>query len=384
MRVTPFSRRRLRPIVWLVVFFPAVHFRAAEPTGLWAQLFSPDLKTYAANLRNAGAPEETVGLLVSQAINARFKEREDKLRPSVDSLETLRQGWSAERREALLQLKQEKNDLLRSLFGVLPAEVANPVRIPETLGHLTKGQREMVRLIVEDYDAMNARVFTESYGVLLEEDREKLRYLESARDTDLVKAIGEADAINFQVATSRLMQATVQRLKLFQPTAQELRDLFLVRRKYGYEIALRTTGNPGGSQELKKKINAELEQLWGKERFAAYVRTSSAIYQQTVFLVQRLGKPPAVADQIYDHQVAAREAPFKMMDEMRTRGPIRLREGELPPRPGDLAKQKMGEHCEFVKQLLGDAGYEEYYRLNSRLIDMMNNGSMMRIDETPS
>lgn len=372
----------MRPLPLLVAFACASLAHAAQPSGLWAQLYSPDLKQFAANLRGAGVPEETVGLLVSQAVNNRFAAREQALQPSVASVQTLREGWTAERREELLKLKQEKNDLLRSVFGQLPGETAKPAIIPPTLTHLTPPQRELVRLITEDYAAMNARVFTESRGVLLEEDREKLRYLETARDTDLVKALGEENALDYQVATNPLMKATIPRLQLFQPTPQELRDLFVVRRKYDYEIAIRTTGNPGRQQEVKKQINAELLQRWGAPRFAAYQRLGSSIYQQIYFLVQRLGKPAAIADQIYDSQLAAREGPMKMIDELRGRGPVMLKEGERPPRPGDLAKKLIAEHCELVKQLLGVDGYNEYYQLSSRIIDAMANGQPMRIDES--
>src|SRR3954463_8923848 len=121
MKTSAFCSAGLACLV--LVFNPSA--RAADvPTGAWAKIYSSDIPSYAANLRAAGVPAETVGVLISQEINARFKEREQELEPSLTSLQTLKEGWSAERREALVKLKREKNDLLRATLGAVPNETA--------------------------------------------------------------------------------------------------------------------------------------------------------------------------------------------------------------------------------------------------------------------
>jgi hypothetical protein len=373
----------LRRLAFNVLLTVAISVPAAA-SDLWSQLYSPDLAVYAANLRSASVPEAIVGVLISQEVNARFHEREQRLRPSLASVDTLRQEWSAERREAVIQLKREKNDLLRSVLAVVPDETARPIEIPETLSQLTKVQRESVALIMEDYNALNARVITESRGVLIEEDREKIRYLDQARDQDLAKVLGEDNAIDYQISLSRAMKSTEKLLVLFHPTRQELRDIFVIRRKHGFDLVGLNIANPGAMAFLKKAVLADLEKLWGPERFAVFRRTGSPIYQQIYYLVVRLGHPANYADQIYESQFATREGPARRNEELRAQGPHRVVPGEaMPESPPALAKRLIAAHCALVKQLLGEAGYAEYYRLSSKMIDGMEQGRSMRVDDAP-
>jgi hypothetical protein len=360
---------------------PAATAPAAEtPTGTWAKIYSPDIPTYATNLRAAGVPEATVGVLVSQEINARFKAREQALEPSLSSLQTLKEGWSAERREALVQLKREKNDLLRATLGAVPNETAKIEVISPSLAAATPAQREVVRLIIEDYNAMVARIVTESRGYLLEEDKEKLRYLEDEVSTDLIKAVGPAVALDYQVERDPYMRATRQRLELFQPTLAELRDIFVTRRNLGLDVESRSPSISNQLVELQRAVNEKLAALWGPERYAVYRRASSRQFQAIFHLVRRMGLDLKLADQIYDSQVATTEGAYQKMQERRTAGPIIIRNGERPPNPGDIAKAMIQEHCDLVKKLLGEAGYNQYYQLNSRIIDIMKNGGIIRTE----
>lgn len=375
----PRLTRAISGLAALLVIAPVI--RAAVAGSVWSGLHSTDLPTYAANLRAAGAPESSVALLVSSEINARFQQREAELQPSLNSVEELRRDWSAERRELVLALKQEKNDLLRKVLGVVPDETAKPVHIPETLAHLTKPQRDAVQVIVNDYNAMHARLFTESRGVLLEEDQAKLRYLDEARAADLVKALGSENALDYEIGSSGLMRGVMNKIALFKPTRQELRDIFTIHRKHGYEIAIRSGPN-GRQNEIRKVIEAELEALWGTDRFAQYRARGSTVFPPIFHLVQRLGLPPEVADKLYASGLAAREKPFRMVEEMRARGGFRVEGGQLPPRPPDISREAIAEHLAFVRGLLGEAGSDQYRQVNIRWIESMERGGMMRLDDS--
>jgi hypothetical protein len=350
------------------------------PSGAWAKIYSSDIPTYAANLRAAGVPAATVGVLISQEINARFKEREQALEPSLSSLQTLKEGWSTQRREALVQLKREKNELLRATLGAVPDETAKIALIPEALATATPAQREIVRLVMEDYNAMSARIYTDSRGFLLEEDREKLRYLEDELSTDLVKAVGAVHALDYQIDRDGYMRSVRQRLELFKPTPQEMRDIFITRRNLGLDVESKSPSPSNRLLELQKAVNERLAALWGPERYAIYRRASSRQYQGIYHLVRRMGLALTVADQIYDSQIATTEGAYQKMQELRAAGPIRVTSGVRLPNPGDISKTLIQEHCDLVKQLLGETGYAEYYQLNSRIIDVMKNGGIIRTE----
>lgn len=164
----------MKPLVRFLLLTHAVVAlaTAAAPTAAWATFYSTDIPRYAANLRAAGCPEETIGVIISQEVNARFKAREEQLQPSTVTMKSLRADFSPERREALVQLRLEKNAILRAALGAVPQETVRVDWLPTALARLTPAQRDVVRMITDDYDVMIARVMSESFGHLLEEDRE--------------------------------------------------------------------------------------------------------------------------------------------------------------------------------------------------------------------
>jgi hypothetical protein len=370
-------------LMFCLVLIPAI-YAAEVPGGIWAKIYSSDIPTYAANLRAAGVPEATLGLLVSQEINARFKAREQALEPSLTSLQTLKEGWSAERREALVQLKREKNDLLRATLGAVPNETAKLEVISPSLASANPGKRELVRLILEDYQAMKARVSTESRGFFLEEDKAKLSYLEDELYLDLAKALGPEIALDYQIERDSFMRAVQQRLELFKPTRLELRDIFTARRNSGMDIAARNPNGGNRLAELQKATLVELEKRWGPERYAEYARLASLIYQQSYHLVRRLGLPLEIADQLFDSRKAMVEKGWKLHEQVVGKGPvIRVSgsPGTRPLLPSEFMKQAVAEHCELAKRLLGEAGYQEYYGLNSGWIQsILEKGSITNPD----
>ena len=363
-RFTAFRRFALALLLELTPF-PV----RSQGSNIWTSLYSTDTGTFAANLRKAGVPEATVGLLVSQEINARFKAQEAKLRPSLETLDQLREGWSAERREALLKLKHERNAMLREILGAVPEETAKIEQLPETLDHLSAATRENVRMITEDYDAMRTRIYTESRGALLEEDRAKLRYLEGERSADLVKAVGEADALDLQIYYSGYLRRTQARLEIAKPTAREIREMFLIHRRLNLDIASSGLTPPAGVEELGKQAMAELAKVLSPERFAEIRLAGSRRYQQVYHLVRRLGLDAKLASEIYAAQQRMCAQAFGFATAPQNRGP------DGWSRSAENSKRLLGEHCNQVRVMLGDNGFLEYYKLNERMLAGMAKGN---------
>lgn len=363
---------------WLVALFSRPSSAGEASLAVWTKIYSTDVSVFAANLRAAGVPEATVGLLVSQEINARFKEREQALEPSLRSLATLKEGWSAERREALVQLKREKNDLLRATLGAVPNETAKVEPLPASLAAATVQQREMVRLILEDYYAMAARVHTESRGYLFDEDREKLNFLEGELNADLAKVLGPEKSLDYQIERDPSVRSLRQRLELFKPTLQEMRDIYLARRSSGLDIEARNR-NSSRLTETQKAMLAEIKQRWSPERYAEYTRLASSLYQQIFHLVRRLNLPPEVADQIFESHKQTCEKPWAALQASRSGqqpGADAMARSASAKAVFDLAKQVAADHCALVKSLLGEAGYAEYYRQSPWLDSMLTRGSI--------
>lgn len=340
----------------------------AQNLGLWTSLYSTDPRAFAANLRSAGFPEATVGLLVSQEINRRFVETESRLQPSLATLETLREGWSAGRREALIKLRRERNDLLREVLGAVPQETAKSEQVPDIIARISPEKREAVSLIVEDYAAMSAQIYTESRGALLEDDRAKLRFLEKERNIDLGRILGPDEAVDYQIYLSGFLRRTQAFLEIAKPTAQEVRDIFLVRRKVGLDVEALGVLPSAKLEEMGREGRIELAKLWTPERYAELHLAGSRRYQLVYHIVRRLGFPPAVARQLYAAQYSMCETAFNYATD-----PANRKEG-IKPTSAELSKRLIEEHLALVRQLIGEEGLAEYSSGNQRMIDVMRRG----------
>jgi hypothetical protein len=388
-----------RPLFTLAAFTLALSFsEAAESAGgkVWASLYSTDIPRYAANLRAAGCPEETVGLLISHEINLRFLEKEKALQPSLLSAKTLREEFSPERREALLKLGLEKNAMMRSVLGRVPQEVARFDWTPGELSHLTPQEQETVRMIMEDYNTMIARILVESRGHLIDEDRDKLRFLETEREADLGKFLNQDEMLDFELNVTVYGRSLRAGLVLFNPTQEQLRTCFTLGRKHGldYEsLAL----NPVRRSQAQAALNAELATLWDAETYARYRRGISGHYAHIVALVARLRLGISTAEEIFASQKQTTEYCYKTYRQRRPASAI-----PPPPDPGmgqilnagpitesSSATIKFSHdeivlatqvHCDLVRSKLGDAGFAEYFELNRRWLEAMRAGGAVQLD----
>lgn len=372
-------------------------FAAAPAAGIWAQIYSSDLKTYAQNLRAAGLPKETITIIVSQELSERFRAREAALQPSTVTAKSLKEEFSPERREALVQLRIEKNQLIKDVLGTVPQERALHVWAPRVLERLTQAERDTVRAITDDYDAMIARVETSSHGFLLEEDREKIRFLESERANDLRKILTTDEVLDFELAETSFGRGSRYRLKLFEPTPEQLRTYLSLAQKNDLAYGDRS----GGSEQLgnaRRGFEKDLAAAWDAETYARYRRTTSAHYIPLYYLVQRLKLDPQVAIQIYNSTRTTTETGARYFREatpwMRDARPriaglgstvyVHVTASAEQTRKSAEAESKIKavveEHCALARSLLGEVGYKEYLDFAKGWIGAMQAGNMMTLD----
>ncbi|HWA08715.1 MAG TPA: hypothetical protein VG838_04525 [Opitutaceae bacterium] len=366
----------------------------AAPTGLWATLYSEDIPTYAANLRLAGGPEATIGVLIGEAINLRFAEREKALQPSILSLQSLREEFTPERREALLQLRIEKNALFRAVFGHSIQLAGSFNWTAGGLARLTVAERDTVSMIMGDYDTMISRVLVQSQGHLMDDDREKLRFLESQRDVDLGKLLSPDEILDFNLIATAYGRTVRNYLSYFEPTTEQLRTYLALGKKHGLDY-------DGGGANLTRHneeqvaLHADLAKIWDAPTYEKYRRTTSGHYVYLTMLVRRLQLPLSTAEDIFASQKTATERSYELYAKARMNPP-----SLQDPRPGieqvvwpavypandirtaainDIIKIT-ADHCDFVRSKLGDAGFKEYYELNSRWLEVMQAGGVARLD----
>jgi hypothetical protein len=368
--------------------------RAAED--IWARLRSDDITTFADNLRGAGIPTDTVAIIISHEVNQRFRDREAQLQPNHSNASSLRQEFSPERREALLQLRLEKNEILRAALGTVPTAKAQFEWPAAVLNRLSERERDVVRAITDDYDLMIGRVMTEARGYLLDDDREKLRFLETERAADLRKVLTEEEVLDFEIATTGYGREIRVLLQVFEPTPEQLRTYLRLAKETGLAHLARSKA----SQQFvarRREFEDRLAATWDAETYTRYRRSISINYVALHLLVRRLKLDPEIALRIHDSARATTEEGMRLFRqtaswETPTSAPAGVRSTTLvivPNQPEIQAAQakvavKMRElveaHARFARTLLGERGYTAYADVASGWMEPMRRGQAVQLD----
>ncbi len=279
----------------------------------WRKAYSEDLPTLAANLRTAGLPDRLVRAIVGAEINERFKAREDALKPkrapdnyweSQDYYDRQADD-TLELRLARLDLRREKDAFRASLLGEEAPKAGENNPIPPA-------KRDAVRRINEDYDTMIQQVESESRGMPLAADREKLAYLRAEKDKELRELLSPEEYEANQLRTSRIAQSMRWELAAFKPSEEEF-VLIHNLRAADPELS-RNADNSYTSEDWQRRRDAEkrlgeaLRRELGDERYQDYVRGKNYDYRQLTQLASRFSLAREDVNRIYDQKKTVPEA----------------------------------------------------------------------------
>ena len=183
------------------IALPPVYSITATP---FAAIYSSRPSDLAANLRQAGCPEETVKDILAAEIGRRYRGQEEDLRPTPG--DHLPRGWGAktheakiiERRQRAAAIVREKEALLRQALGYdvkvpMPAYAmtVSDQRFDEILGRLTQEKRNAAHLANEQYWTMVEQLRARTKGFWESGDVDELRRLKAERQK-AIEALEEA------------------------------------------------------------------------------------------------------------------------------------------------------------------------------------------------
>jgi hypothetical protein len=173
------------------------------PETAFAAVYSPDAKTFVANLRAIGCPEETIKDILSAEMNRRYSAREEALRPKP--ADHVPFGWSAktsegkliERRQEAAAIAREKRSALRAALGYEVA-VAMPQYAMTTsdqlfdrfLDSLPLGKRAAAQSVQDDYWQNVQTLRSRTRGFWQAQDISELEEFKSKRRTALAQLEG--------------------------------------------------------------------------------------------------------------------------------------------------------------------------------------------------
>src|SRR5688500_8231861 len=130
----------------------------------WSQLESTDFKTYMANLRAIGCPEETIRDLIVADVNKLFAPRFAALAAETQKFQYWRSSRSKAGKESLLgqlkALQEERRGVLRELLGIdedpnlkWAAADLDTLMAEGRYSFLSPEKQAQVRAIMEKYEA---------------------------------------------------------------------------------------------------------------------------------------------------------------------------------------------------------------------------------------
>jgi hypothetical protein len=281
----------------------------ALPPDIWALVQAGDTAS-ADRLRALGLPEHVVRALIRAEVNARYLEREKALYAGNESnyweraFSTYR--FRANDAAAALDLTREKEAELKRLLGPSPADENPWAR--DTLAFLPADKREQLKLIEEDYRAMQTR--NDQYSMIrLPEDREKQRYLETQKRTDLEAILTPEELEQYDLRNSSTAQQLRWQLAGFDMNEDEYKTVFALQKPFDDKYradrgSSRSPEDMRARSDAQKVLEADIKAALGEQRFAEYKRAQDQDYKLLRQLNTRLEVPTEKINQAYDLKLA--------------------------------------------------------------------------------
>ena len=280
----------------------------------WGSVESQDYREYIANLRAIGCPEETVRDIIIADINKLFASRVAGLYPSPKDYKFWRVENRAVRQEERdreqkrRELDREKRALIKELLGIdYDVEMARWSGRPDEddyrYGFLSPEKQEMVNALQAKYRELERALGAEG-GFRNPENRAKMTALRAQREAELAQALGPQDFQEYQLRNSFTARNMRDSLTSFEPTEDEFRQIFDIRKLFDDQFGLARGGGDQAAREQREaaqaKVDEQLRATLGEQRYHDYMLAQDERYRDMYDWTQRFDLPRSTADALYD------------------------------------------------------------------------------------
>jgi hypothetical protein len=297
----------------------------------WAKVESPDYKTYITNLRGVGCPEETIRDIVIADISKFYTQKWRALNP-VREYKYWRYGRSSAddpvreantRKKNLEALLREKRQLVRELLGVDLAEdgeryadssFRGSVADMEIYNFLPAEKRQVFREMRDKYEPMFQQLQdqTDPDGFLAPELRAQMTALGKKAEQEMQQALTPEELEQFQLRFSGTAQGLRNSLAGFEPTEDEFKKLYALRKGVDDQFAGADRQDPEIQRqrtEALAKLESELKAMMTPERFAEYQLSQDRNYREALSFARAWDLPKEAANSVFNiRQLAEKTA----------------------------------------------------------------------------
>ncbi len=281
----------------------------------WSMLEADDYRVYIANLRAVGCPEPILRDLIAAELNALYRRRSRDLpEPPFWTAGAARAQAYRDRHRADHALEAEKRAVYRELLGVdWPGEEPGgtlELALTELfLGFIPEDRRSGFLTSIQERDAAADAIREAADSILLPADRAALQALYERWFTTLTGRFSptELAEIRLRMGIMSMHNLDEKDFDGLELTGREFRELTriyqggadLLRDEFVDRNGLREPAGAPRPSGLDADQQAEVRQLLGDSRAAAYDRNRDPQYREARDFVEEHKLPASVAGQVY-------------------------------------------------------------------------------------
>lgn len=292
-------------------------------------------------------------------LHREVKALDDTMTASLDPFQEITDE-DLEFQRVIIELRREREVALASLIGEsVLIDPRQTLFAQINLPNLPPEKRREVVMLEEDYRLLMMEIQMnpdpENPGP---GDREASRLLKEERHDDLSRILSPEELAEYELRFSQTANTLRQELRLFNATEEEFRHIFQMRQELDSEFPPEFLRDDpvlrDQRHEAEEQMKAQLREILGADRFAAFRRSQDPEYQLLIELSNQLHLPRERADAVYEIKELAAEQ--RMMVHL---------DGELSPEEQrDVLQLLADEAQQIIRDALGDRGFEQYMETN--------------------
>lgn len=343
---------------------PAVRATPSTPRAAtvdWRTVESDDYKQYITNLRGIGCPEETIRDIIVADVNKMFEARRKALPGSTNRFQFWKTGsgmpgmLNLEQVQQQQEVAREKRELLKTLLGADFEPKPEPFLaalnpLDSALDFLPTGkQAELMDL--ETRYAARLSAAQKNRG---RAGQEEVRKIQAEKQAELAQILSPQEKEEYDLRLSQTAITMRNQLNGFEPTEQEFRDIFKLKKAYDDQwSAVGSTSTPDERTQkatAQKELESQVKTLLGEDRYADYKYgkdwSKSALQQ----VAESYNIPKSTAFKVFDLKTAAQDQVRKLRQDQ-----------SLNPDQRQAALRGVREETErAVTGVLGERAAQDY------------------------
>lgn len=248
----------------------------------WRAVESEDYKTYIANLRAIGCPEETLRDIVAADVGKLFRSRRKTFLNTVSKYEYWKTGsnptpeLTEEQRRQMTEISRAEREAVGSLLGA--GAVEPHIRdgffgdvetaYQRALSFLDKTKRNEVLEILNAQAEKQYELFGDGFRQLGGDDLKKIETMEAETDAKLAQILTPEQKEELAMRNSDTASHLREQLKSFEPSEAEFRTIFHLQKQFDDAFGKKEDGP--AKEQAKNELASAIRSVLDAQRFSDY------------------------------------------------------------------------------------------------------------------